>query len=146
MQGCSSHFLVPCDDLKKVCNSTIQILRDVGVRAHRRGVTDQQFKVEGIMGNSFAAIIARQIPFLSWFGWFSRLKVTMKCMRSLTEGDDSVHLFIRVFPIMEMHDGQEQGLLVSQDLGEYIGDNAKAKQIYRKLVKEMDAAGLIDRT
>ena len=90
MQGCSGHFIVQSDNLKDVCDQTIGIMRNAGVRAYRRGVTDQQFKAEGLKGNAFLGWVTNYIPFLSWFGWFSRVKVTVKCMRSLDEDDDRV--------------------------------------------------------
>lgn len=143
MQGSAGHFTVRSDNVKEICDRTIEILRNAGVRAYRRGATDQQFKAEGIKGNAFVGWLTNQVPFLSWFGWFSRLKVTVKCMRSLTEGDDSVHLYLRVVPIMEMRDSREN-LLISQDVGEFVGDNMKAKRVYRQIVNDLHAAQVID--
>ncbi len=142
MQGSAGHFVVKSDNMKEICDSTIDVLRNAGVRAYRRGSTDKQFKAEGVMGNKFVALLAGQVPFLSLFGCFSRVKTTVKCMRSLNEEDDSIHLFIRVVPLMELRDDREI-FLITQDLGENIGDNAKAKRVYRNITKGLRAAGII---
>jgi hypothetical protein len=142
MQGCSGHFILNSKDIKEVANQTIALLRAAGVKAYRRGVSDSQFKAEGVKGSSVLALISGFVPFLSTLGFFSRVKVVVKCQRSLNEGDDDLHFFIRAYPIMETQDRRES-LLVSQDLGEYIGDHLHTKRCYQKIIQGLQDAALM---
>ena len=136
------HYLLKSQDLKKGAKTTMDLLGQLGFRAHRRGFTPEHFKVEGVRGNSFIATILQQIPFMSLLGFGSRVKAVVTGQKSLKDGDDSCHLFLRVMPLMEWSD-REEVLFASQGLEEHFGDNLQARRVFRKVVEKFRMAGLI---
>lgn len=121
---------------------TVRILKECGVRAYSRGSSNTQFKAEGIKGNSFIAFIMSYIPLISELGYFSRIMVRAKGLQSLKEGEDDFHLFIQVYPIRELTDDRESAML-TQSLGEHIGDHFQSKRYFAKVVGALRTAGLI---
>ena len=119
------------------------LLAGLGYRASRRGAPPGRFKIVGIRGSTNLAAIANLFPMLTLFGIGSRVRATLTGGASLTEGDTEQRMSVRVMPIRETED-REETFLQSQDVGEALGDDLKARHEFRKLVDALARAGTID--
>ena len=127
---------------KTIREIAVAVLEDEGYRVHRRRITERQAKIEGIRGSKWFAHLGQQIPFGALLGIGARVKATVLCRRSLTEGDSDLRLSVRCAPVQEW-DSVEEEYLTSQGRVERIGDNAKARQCFFKLVNEFRRRAVI---
>ena len=116
-----------------VRDAAVAVLEDLGYRVNRRSVSERQVRVQGIRGSKLLARLGQMLPFGTLLGIGSRVKATVLCRRSLTEGDPDLHLSVRCAPVEEW-DSLEESLHHSQDHVERVGDNQAAAQCFRRLV------------
>jgi len=141
-QGSSAHFVLTTKDMNKVREAALDLLRELGFKTYRRGKKEDRFKVEGTSGNWIVAMLANCIPFNQLFGFLTRVRATIQGQRSLNVQDDTCHLFIRTMPVDEYSGTREQYLL-TQDIGERMGDNLQARRMLTKIVRALAAHRLI---
>lgn len=106
-----------------------------GVRVRRM---ENGFELMGDRGNSGLALIGQWIPLGLVLGWLGRTRVRAKCVRSLREGDESLHLFVRVHPIQEMDD-QDETWQITQGAPERLGDSLKARRDLQRILAAFEA-------
>lgn len=117
-------------------------MKRLGYRPHRRGGSEGRFKLVGIRGSSLVAMLVQTIPFAEVLGIGSRVRATVSGGVSLNESDNSCSLSIRVVPIRELED-REETFVLTQDLGEALGDNLQARRAFHRLVNALAESGVI---
>lgn len=141
-QECRGHYILNGSDLKRSCDQVHAILSKAGFKAYRRRAADDGFTVAGTRGSSIVAILGSFIPFNDLLGFLTRVRATVTARPSLNEGDDTLHLYVRVWPIDELYDQREQWLY-TQGVGERLGDSFQIRRVFHRIVKGLALAKLI---
>jgi hypothetical protein len=140
-KGSLAHVLLATTDLRAAKDRIKAVLDRAGFRSSVRSRGRDGFIVQGIRGSDFKAWLGQQIPFGALFGLWSKVGAAAKGQRSLDEGDDRFHLWIRVWPVRELSDDRETWW--TRDLGEAIGDHRQCRKVFAQILEELDAAGLL---
>jgi len=129
-------------DFRVLRDLVVEVLEHEGYHVQRRRITDRDVKVVGIHGSKLFAHLGQSLPFGALLGIGSRVKATVHCRRSLTEGDPDLRLTVRCAPIEEF-DSLEEEYMQSQDCIERVGDNRRAAQCFKRLVQALHASEII---
>jgi hypothetical protein len=120
-------------DLEAAHGFVRAVLAENGYEDLRARRSKDGFETTGVHGKSGSALLWQFIPFGRLLGVASRTRVRVKCIRSLNERDDQLHIFIRVVPIREIDD-EEEVWAVTQDDEELLGDSLQARRRLRRLI------------
>ncbi|MHC4599466.1 MAG: hypothetical protein ACYS47_10715 [Planctomycetota bacterium] len=138
----SYHVDVAEDELKALRSELVRFLERDGYQIRRKGLAKGTLRIEGIRGSSLVAVLMQMLPFMDILGFGSRVKTTIVSRKSLTKGDDSRRLTVRCAPLKELMNEEEQ-FLISQDVGERMGDNLQCSRCLKRISGFLAQAGYI---
>jgi hypothetical protein len=132
------HVVLETTDLAEAHGQVRAGLEQAGCEVSRVRRTEDGFRLRGVRSGHGLATIAALIPPLRLFGAFSRTEVEAKCQRSLEDGDESLHVWIRARAIRELDD-QAEAAWVTRGPDEAIGDSLQTRRVLKRLAEIFEA-------
>jgi NAD(P)H-dependent flavin oxidoreductase YrpB (nitropropane dioxygenase family) len=96
------------------------------------------FRARGIKGRSSLAMLASYTP-LAFTGIFCRSGVEVRCTRSLNDGDQNLHIAVRVRALREFDDHEEIDW-ITRGPGEILGDLLQNRRVLRRVMNSVTQA------
>ena len=131
----SATTTLPDLDLPHAAGHVREVLEGAGFQDVFLTKTAKGFRARGIRGGTGSAVLGSATP-LVLFGWFSRSGVEVLCKPSLNQGDETLHVTVRVRCKREFDDHDEADW-ITRGAGEMLGDALQTRRILRKIMTAM---------
>ncbi|MFT4710407.1 MAG: hypothetical protein ACI8Q9_001535 [Planctomycetota bacterium] len=131
----SATTTLPALDLPHAAGHVRAVLERAGVRDIFLTKTATGFRARGIRGGTGLAVLGGSTP-LGLLGWFSRNGVEVLCKPSLNEGNETLHVTLRVRCLRELDDHDEDNW-ITRGPAEMLGDALQSRRVLRKIMRSI---------
>lgn len=142
MRGSSGAYNLGLIETEHAAEAVADILEGEGFAVTIRRDRNGAQKVEGIRGSKLIALLARQVPLLSLFGWGSRVRARAAIRVSLNDNDDQTRMSLLIEPMREVQNERES-FFFTQSYGESLGDSLQCRRIFKSVRDRLHESGLI---
>lgn len=132
----SATTTLPTLDLPHAAGHVRAALERADVKDISLTKTSKGFRARGIRGGTGTAVFGGLLP-TSLIGWLSRSGIEVLCYPSRNEGDETLHVTVRVRGLREFDD-EEEANWVTRGPGEILGDKLQTRRILRKVMTSID--------